>query len=332
MNPLLPALGQITYPGFSLDIVSMNLVHEAVLEPDGTAKVLLRPLNAEPGKQEAIISNIKTALKALPQVKLVEVSIYSQQPKAGPAPARISGVDRVIAVASCKGGVGKSTLSINLANALAAHARVGILDLDIYGPSLPIMLNMENIAIEADSHGRLMPVKTAQGLQALSVGFMSEPGQPLSWRGPLLVKMVDQLLLKTAWQDLNVLIIDLPPGTGDVQMSLLRHIILDGIIIVSTPEPAAISDTRRGISLFRQNSAPILGLVENMSYYVCPCCGNTQYLFGKNGVEALAKEIGLPFLGNIPLNPANQELTMHYEANLAAPYEQLAGKLLKKSI
>ncbi len=328
-----PVLARLTFPDFAVSLLDMRIVQEATLSPQGLAALSLRPLSASAEKISQLEQEIRRAMLALPGVKEVAISWQAAPAadKSAPVPQPVSGVDKIVAVASCKGGVGKSTVAVSLAWALhAAGLKVGLLDLDIYGPSLPAMLNLPDPKVEMDRHGLFVPLRISQdgNLRALSVGFMAEASQALTWRGPMLIKMVNQLLHQTAWPNLDILLLDLPPGTGDVQMSLLRNILLDGVIIVSTPQKASLSDTLRAITLF--SKASILGLVENMSYYVCPCCGNTQYLFGRDTVEPLARQTGLNFLGKIPFDVAAQSLTSDYNADseMARPYQELAQKIL----
>ena len=219
-------------------------------------------------------------------------------PQAGPQ--AIPGVARIVAIGSGKGGVGKSTLTTNLAVALArAGRRVGVLDADIYGPSQPRMLGVsERPRSEGD---RIIPVH-AHGVTMMSLGLMMKDGEAVVWRGPMLMGALQQMLNQVEWGDLDVLLVDLPPGTGDVQLSLCQKAPVTGAIIVSTPQDVALIDARRAIDMFAKLKTPVLGLVENMSAYVCPNCGHEAHLFGHGGVAAEAQARGLPFLGEIPLD------------------------------
>lgn len=332
IDPVLaPALSGLLYPGFSINLEQAGVLVAARLDSQGLATVVLRPLSAD--KTSQVEDQMKSALLALPQVKQVKLEWQKEEkttPNAEPLP--IMAVGKTIAIASCKGGVGKSTVAVNLAWALYSQGfKVGLLDLDIYGPSLPTLLKLEEATIRADKDGNFIPVDI-KGLKALSVGFMAGREQSLIWRGPMLVKMVTQLLHKTSWGKLDFLLIDMPPGTGDVQMSLLRHILLQGVVMVSTPQAASLSDTLRGLAIFNKAGVPIIGMVENMGYYKCPCCGNIQYIFGKNAVQPVAQQHGIDFWGSIPLNPENQALTAAYDENtdMAGIYRDLADKLLIK--
>ncbi|WP_299358182.1 Mrp/NBP35 family ATP-binding protein [uncultured Paracoccus sp.] len=219
-------------------------------------------------------------------------------PQAGPQP--VPGVARIVAIGSGKGGVGKSTLTTNLAVALArAGRRVGVLDADIYGPSQPRMLGISD---RPTSEGdRIQPVR-AHGVVMMSLGLMMKEGEAVVWRGPMLMGALQQMLNQVDWGELDVLLVDLPPGTGDVQLSLCQKAQVSGAIIVSTPQDVALIDARRAIDMFDKLKAPVLGLVENMSTYVCPNCGHEAHLFGHGGVAAEARARGLPFLGEIPLD------------------------------
>jgi ATP-binding protein involved in chromosome partitioning len=323
------ALSQVIYPDFSLDLLSMGVVKEASLQ-EGLARIILRPIAAPQEKLDLLKSQIEKTLLTLGQVERVSIE-WPTANRPPNQPVRIDRVGKTIAVGSCKGGVGKSTLTVNLARCLQAMGKnAGLLDLDIYGPSLPAILNIKQARVNADSEGRIIPLVLPDGLKALSIGFMTAPEQALVWRGPMLIKLVRQLLHKTAWHGLDFLLLDLPPGTGDVQMSLLRHIILDGVIIVSTPQEAALDDTVRGINMFQRSQVPIIGLVENMSYFICPSCQSAHYIFGRDTVEPLARRMNLNFLGQIPLNPALQQLDRQAKdyAEITKPYDELARKLL----
>ena len=217
----------------------------------------------------------------------------------GPQP--IPGVRSVVAIGSGKGGVGKSTLSSNLAVALARQGRkVGLLDADIFGPSQPRMMGTMQKPDSTD--GKTMDPVMAHGVKIISVGLLMDPEQAVVWRGPMLTGTLQQLMFKVNWGDLDVLIVDLPPGTGDVQLSLSQNAQLKGALIVSTPQDVALLDAIKAIDMFNKVNVPILGLIENMSMYVCPKCGNEDHIFGKGGVRDEAKARGLPFLGEIPLD------------------------------
>ena len=220
-------------------------------------------------------------------------------PQAGPAP--VSGVARIVAIGSGKGGVGKSTLTSNLAVALARQGRrVGLLDADIYGPSQPRMLGLTGQRPTSD--GQMIEPLRAHGVTTMSLGLMMKEGEAVVWRGPMLMGALQQMLNQVKWGELDILLVDLPPGTGDVQLSLCQKAQVSGAIIVSTPQDVALIDARRAIDMFDKLKTPVLGLVENMSTYICPNCGHEAHLFGHGGVAAEAAQLGLPFLGEIPLN------------------------------
>lgn len=220
-------------------------------------------------------------------------------PQAGPLP--VSGVARILAIGSGKGGVGKSTLTSNLAVALArAGRRVGLLDADIYGPSQPRMLGLTGQKPATD--GQMIQPLHAHGVTVMSLGLMMKEGEAVVWRGPMLMGALQQMLNQVKWGELDVLLVDLPPGTGDVQLSLCQKAQVTGAVIVSTPQDVALIDARRAIDMFDKLKTPVLGLVENMSTYICPNCGHEAHLFGHGGVAAEARMLGLPFLGEIPLD------------------------------
>lgn len=221
-------------------------------------------------------------------------------PKPQAGPAQIAGIDRIVAIGSGKGGVGKSTLTANLAVALARRGRrVGLLDADIYGPSQPRMMGTTERPSSVGN--RIQPIE-AHGVKIISVGMMIEEGRAVIWRGPMLMGALQQLLGDVNWGELDVLLVDLPPGTGDVQLSLCQRTKITGAIIVSTPQDVALIDARRAIDMFGKLEAPVLGMVENMSTYVCPNCGHEEHLFGHGGVRTEAGRLGVPFLGEIPLD------------------------------
>jgi ATP-binding protein involved in chromosome partitioning len=215
-------------------------------------------------------------------------------------------VRTVLAVASGKGGVGKSTVATNLALALAGLVpRVGLLDADVYGPSVPLMLGIDE-KLRAGAGGRLTPVER-YGIRVISMGMFLADDTPVIWRGPMLTKLITEFLRNTDWGDLDVLVLDLPPGTGDVQLTLTQQLPITGGIIVTTPQDVALADVRRGVKMFQQMNAPVLGVVENMSFHRCPSCGTVSEPFGHGGARRLAEETGVPLLGEVPLARAVRE-------------------------
>lgn len=248
-------------------------------------------------------------------------------------PRAVSGVDRILAVASGKGGVGKSTVSSNLAVALARQGRrVGLLDADIYGPSQHRMMGVAKRPASPD--GKTIIPLQAHGVTMMSMGLMMDPDQAVVWRGPMLMGALQQMLGQVQWGRLDILIIDLPPGTGDVQLTLCQKTKLTGALVVSTPQDVALLDARKAIDMFGKLSTPVLGLIENMSTYVCPKCGHEEHIFGHGGVRAEAERLGVPFLGELPL-----ELDVRLAGDggtpiaatdgpLAAPYAALASRLI----
>ena len=247
------------------------------------------------------VSVVLTAHESHPQVAppSLKVGRHPESQQATPNP--VSGVDRIIAIGSGKGGVGKSTVASNLAVALASEGRrVGLLDADIYGPSQPKMMGVMKRPSSPD--GKIIIPIQSHGVTLMSIGFMVEPSKAVVWRGPMLMGALQQMLGQVQWGNLDVLIIDLPPGTGDVQLTLCQRTQVTGCIVVSTPQDVALLDVRKAIDMFRTLKAPVLGLIENMSTYVCPNCGHENHLFGHGGAKAEAEALGVPFLGEIPLS------------------------------
>jgi len=305
---VLEDLKQIKYPGYSRDIVSFGLVRDIEVGTS-TVTVTLAPGGASPEAVQQIRDQVEARVRALTAAETVEITIEAaQRPVAREAARRpeIPGVREIVAVASGKGGVGKSTVAANLA--LALHGlghRVGLLDADVYGPSVPTLLGLSERA-SANEQGRIQPL-VAYGIAAISMGMLLERGQPVIWRGPMINKLLTQFFRDVDWGDLDFLILDLPPGTGDAQLTIAQQVPLTGGVIVTTPQDVALLDVERGIAMFRQVGAPVLGVIENMSYHVCGGCGHRAEIFGHGGGKAMAERSDIPFLGEIPLVGAIRE-------------------------
>jgi len=301
---VLNALKAVKYPGFSRNIVSFGLVKD-ISVTGAVVSVALQLTSPNPDAARQIKLEAEQVLKALPGVNQAVVEV--RQPSPGQAPAggafanqtKVPGVKRVVAVASGKGGVGKSTCSANLACALShLGAKVGLLDCDIYGPSIPLMMGVyERPTVNQDE--QLVP-PISHGVKVMSIGLLLNDDQPVIWRGPMITKTIHQFLLSVAWGDLDYLLVDLPPGTGDAQLSLCQTVPLDGGVIISTPQEASLGVVRKGIAMFKKVNVPILGLVENMSYFTTPN-GERVEIFGHGGGKEEAARQNAPFLGEVPI-------------------------------
>src|SRR6266700_3024163 len=302
---------------------------------------------------ESVRKRAEEAVRAVPGVQSALVALTAER-KPGAAPARpaarpgatpraaprgetavgVPGVEAIIAVASGKGGVGKSTTAVNLALGLSALGlKVGILDADIYGPSLPKLLAITERP-QTIGGTRLKPI-TRYGLTVMSIGFLIDEETPMIWRGPMVISALTQMLREVEWGTLDVMVVDMPPGTGDAQLTMAQQVPLKGAVIVSTPQDLALIDARRGVSMFKRVNVPVLGVVENMSYFLCPSCGTRSDIFGHGGARREAERLGVPFLGEVPLHMAIREksdaglpvVATEPDGPHAQIYRDIAGKV-----
>lgn len=305
-DELRSTLSQVKYPGFSRDIVSFGLVKGCEVK-NGEALIQLQIQTKDPKVPQQIFQDCHALLDPLfGESAKVHVEIEVQDPPSegsnSTASKTIPGIKRIIAVGSGKGGVGKSTVSSNLAIALSQQGlKVGLLDCDLYGPSVPLMLGVPDHQPQADGQDRIIPIE-AHGLKLMSMGFLLGDNSPVIVRGPLANRYTQQFLQQVAWGELDVLILDLPPGTGDIQLTIVQTVTLDGAIIVTTPQEVAMIDARKAVSMFAKVNVPILGLIENMSYFECDQ-GKRYHLFGEGGAQRECDRIHVPLLGQIPLQP-----------------------------
>jgi ATP-binding protein involved in chromosome partitioning len=310
------ALATVTDPASGRDLVSAGRI-DSIQVKDGLVQVALRVRREEAAAMEPVRREAEALLARVPGIRNATIILTAHRDQPAPAPATPHGhaghghqdprqqpkllqnVGAVIAIASGKGGVGKSTVATNLAVALAGRGlAVGLLDADIYGPSLPHMLGVTRRPEVRDD--KMLPIKV-WGLEAISIGFITDPDTAMIWRGPMVMGALQQLMEQVAWGKLDVMVIDLPPGTGDAQLTLAQRVTLAGAVIVSTPQDVALADARRGVKMFETVGVKILGLVENMSFFCCPECGHRTEIFGHGGARAEAARLGVPFLGEIPL-------------------------------
>ncbi len=276
--------------------IAIDATEAAAMEP--VRKAAESAVGGLPGVSQVLVG--LTADKA-PSSAAAQARQQAQRPGGGPPkPAGVPGVRQIIAVASGKGGVGKSTTAANLAVGLSTLGlKVGVLDSDIYGPSMPKIFGVSGKPQVVS--GRTLAPMEAYGLKIMSIGFLVEEETPMIWRGPMVISAITQMLREVAWGELDVLVVDMPPGTGDAQLTMAQQVPLAGAVIVSTPQDLALLDARRGVAMFRKVAVPILGLVENMSYFICPECGHRSDIFAHGGARHEAERLGIPFLGEIPL-------------------------------
>ncbi|NDW07088.1 Mrp/NBP35 family ATP-binding protein [Jiella pacifica] len=358
---ILDLLRQMTPPDGGADVVSRGLVSDIFIA-DGKAFFSLTVPAAEAQRFEPFCRAIEAAVGKIESVSKAMVALTAekaagtpaprssappQPPRAAPAarpapggrpPATkpgIPGVDRIVAVASGKGGVGKSTTAVNLALGLSLLGlRVGILDADVYGPSIPRLLGLKDKP--KTSGGRTMLPLEAYGLKAMSMGLMVDEETPMIWRGPMVMSALTQMMREVEWGELDVLVVDMPPGTGDAQLTMAQQVPLAGAVIVSTPQDLALIDARKGLAMFQKVDVRVLGIVENMSYFVAPDTGNRYDIFGHGGAKAEAERLGVPFLGEVPIEMAIREssdsgrpvVATDPEGPHSAAYRDIAAKVL----
>ncbi|SPF81677.1 Mrp/NBP35 family ATP-binding protein [Pseudoprimorskyibacter insulae] len=311
-DAVLAVLKTITDPASGSDLMASGIVRALNVDEAGAVRFVMEIPPSLATQYTAIKEQAEAALNALDGVSKVMIVLTGHSEKAPPdlkpskpaepkGPQSIPGVAHIIAVASGKGGVGKSTVSANLACALAQQGRkVGLLDADVYGPSQPRMLGVSGRPASPDGK-TILPMRN-HGVTMMSIGLMTNEDQAVVWRGPMLMGALQQMMMQVQWGALDVLIVDLPPGTGDVQMTLSQKAKVDGAIVVSTPQDVALLDARKGIDMFKQLNVPILGMIENMSTHICSNCGHEEHVFGHGGVAAEAAKLGVPLLAEVPLD------------------------------
>jgi ATP-binding protein involved in chromosome partitioning len=330
---ILDALRGVPYPGFTRDIVSFGLVRDVEISSAGVT-VHLSAGTANQDVLAQIEARVRATVAGLPgvsgEIRIVRQAAPAARPR---GPQAIEGVRHVLAVASGKGGVGKSTVATNLALALAAlRPHVGLMDADVYGPSIPLMLGITEKAVAGEGR-RLTPVEQ-HGLRVMSMGMFVGEATPIIWRGPMLTKLITEFLRNCDWGELDVLVLDLPPGTGDVQLTLSQQLQMSGGVIVTTPQEVALADVRRGIQMFRQMNTPVLGIIENMSWHLCPGCGARADLFAHGGGAAVAREFDVPLLGEVPIVRAVREAADRgvplVAAEPAHPVSRIFGEIAER--
>jgi len=334
------ALKRVKYPGFSRDIVSFGLV-KGIRIDGGAVTVQLALATNEPAIPQAIKTQSETVLRGTPGVESAKVLIDIHAPPAGAGAGvgatRIEGVRHVIAIASGKGGVGKSTVAANLAVALEkTEARVGLCDCDIYGPSISLMFGSRDRPMATEDN-RIIPIEQ-YGLKLMSMGFLLDDTAPAILRGPMVTRYTQQFLRQVEWGELDYLVLDLPPGTGDIQLTIVQTVALAGAIIVTTPQEVALIDARKAATMFEKVNVTVLGLIENMSYFACPSDGKRYDIFGSGGGDREAKRLRVPLLGQIPIDIATREsgdrgmpITAESgESAVAAEFMKIAARLRER--
>ena len=335
---VLDALRRVNDPDLHRDIVSLDFVKDLTIEGGTVAFRIELTTPACPVKAE-IEREARTRVAAIPGVETVRVAMDARVPTSPASSSAdvLPGVRHAVAIASGKGGVGKSTVAVNVAVALAqTGARVGLMDADIYGPSIPIMLGLRQSRPEVRG-GKLVPLERF-GVRMMSIGFIAGEDTPVIWRGPMVSKLVQQFLADVDWGELDYLIVDLPPGTGDAQLTLSQAAPLAGAVIVTTPQPVALEDVKRGVRMFEKVNVPVLGIVENMALFVCPNCGSRHDIFAHGGGAEAAREFEVPFLGEIPIDPAIRQggdagipaVVGHPESETTQAFRRIASEVARE--
>ncbi len=303
---ILTVLRTVKDPDLGRDIVSLNFVRDLKVEGSGVTLDIVLSTPVTPAKVK-LLQAVRETVLALPGIETVDVKLRSEIPKSRPQDGKqsVPGVANIVAVSSGKGGVGKSTVAVNLAISLARFgARVGLLDTDMYGPNVPIMVGINE---EPLVRGQKLLPHQAHGLKVMSLGFLNRGDKPVVWRGPMLHTAVRQFLYDVEWGDLDYLIVDMPPGTGDAQLSLAQLVPVQGAVLVTTPQEVAMADVRKAFNMFEQVHIPVLGIVENMSYFLCPKCSERHEIFGAGGGQELATRFNSVLLGQVPLSISVRE-------------------------
>jgi ATP-binding protein involved in chromosome partitioning len=335
------ALAHVTNPRHGNDVMSAGMVRDLAVDPSGRVALTFLLSRQDPA---TLVREVRRALGAVPGVSDVKIDVV--EPKAEPAPpgtapaagahahphqpppAGMDQLGHILAISSGKGGVGKSTIAANLAAELARRGRrVAVMDADVYGPNIPRMFGVNEKPPVKD--GKIVPLER-HGVRLISLGFLVERDAPAIWRGPIVTKIIQQFLRDVDWGQQDYFIVDLPPGTGDAQLSLAQTVQLDGAIIVTTPQEVAIGDALRGAKMFDRVGVPVLGIVENMSYFECPHCGQRTEIFMANGGNRLAAELGVPLLGQIPLQARMADLADEGQPIVIAQPDSPAGRALAK--
>ncbi len=313
IESVLDVLKPVQDPELRRSLVELNMIRNVTIADSGEVKFTLVLTTPSCPLREFIVEDCQRAVQTLPGVSKVSVDVTAETPQQKSLPDRtgITGIKNILAISSGKGGVGKSTIAVNVAVSLAkAGSKVGLLDADIYGPNTLIMMGLTkaDIVVNKSASGDILEPAFNHGVKLVSMGFLIDPDQPVIWRGPMLNGIIRQFLYQVNWGELDYLVVDMPPGTGDAQLTLTQSVPMAGAVIVTTPQSVALHDSRKGLKMFQQMGVPVLGIVENMSYFIPPDLPDRRYdIFDSRGGERTAHELGLPLLGCVPLEIALRE-------------------------